>query len=518
MKENVSYRGGAIVTTSMVVNKNLKMKYYADVIERAVKGESINYLQNHRFYLNDFPKKETAIYILSINNSTIQKLDTLFQKIKLENSEEQQKNHYYEKVNWRGLFVHIARKHNEVLFAINNWSQVRSMSKKCNEFTPYLYSTKPIPENQLKRAWEEWFRTELNIRPIVEWTDDFFRWEEKLLSDFENEAVKYTLYPAIVKEQFCKSSHTIKGLNNGNPLKFYYFIQENGSISCLSQLLWKEQKVDRNFLQGNKYLAHLIQKKGDSKYVKVLLPFAYKIDFSLKTEPTIEGVKDCWQFKLSKTHYVYWALADLTHWKKAHLIAYTHGHYQQADKKIAIEFSATHKNGQGIVVNSETDNLFFSHLQYKIDFSDFADRPYVYLKENLNVNNGAPTIVTVYNNRYFSEWNMLLKNGIGLQERNEAFLTVCDHLNAEPVELLESIKSTKTSSSMVPFYPEKNDVELNIDLWDNSEEKLWNDWWEYFPQWTPTKATTIDVSLNSIDKFIQAVKEDDKGTIRNFFH
>jgi|UPI0003B7B8E5 hypothetical protein len=392
-------------------------------------------------------------------------------------SEGESRSHF-RSAKWKSLGKKLFLDHHAVFFMENQFYELYKSYLNQKEYIPYLYADERIDSRYIMESIKIWYKQEFQEELSLHFNLD---WETLFISSVvENDTnIIYRLLPAYLHHDFCKREHVIAGLNNNQQLKFYHCIKEDGTTSCVSELVWKDTKATskkEQILAGKILFGEELDKQSKS----ISLPFSYEIQCKVVTKPFQPDNKFI-NISSNLKRYVYWDISkDKSMSWEGGLTCLIAGNalFEHHSKNACVEVKLVNEKGI-LQVKSQTELALFNEL-YKENFSlsDFVNQPYPYLKQKSKGNWIAP----VYNVQYFSGENMLVEQGIGLQERNEIFLHVCQLFGFKPEGLLKRENASVTRSQL-PYHPTQNQWSIEIEVWDTKEKTVFYKVGESFGRW-----------------------------------
>jgi hypothetical protein len=359
-----------------------------------------------------------------------------------------------------------------------------------------IYAEKQINCLQIIRSITDWMSAEFNF------TFDIYEkdlcWEKICLEEKYTEGPSYNFLPAYFHHEFSKNIHIIDGINMNQALHFQHVLHDDGSSSCVSELIWASV-----YFGGKKEtdLIKSLEMLDSSDDQKISLPYSLEIKTSLISVPFEEPNARFINIKSNIKRFVYWSIKEDME-KKVNLLYFPQPRYEYGEKQAGIEINLARKNG-GIYVSTATEKDLLSNID---NLEELIDNPILFLKQQ--------NLLPVFNNLYFSGENMLVEAGLGLQERNKVFLQVSEFFGFKPRPVLTKV-SKNASRKQLPMFTNQSSKSIDIEVWDDNEKTLFNRIPTDFLYWedknTDRLTDSREFSLEEQDWLLNTQEKNTKG-------
>ena len=233
--------------------------------------------QPHFCLLNLDNYQNETIYTLTLPEQFRRMLQDTNEKIKKSKGVKEKNRHL---LHLNTLAKSLFSNHSFIFYVDDDWWK----TIENYQVRPFLYATQEIHPDFLLDTIEDWYNEDAQF-PFTYKSNETWEWEKKIIPDYKDRSEIFEFLPSYFLKEISKVSHTIEGINNGNPIHFTHHYSGDGEgASCTSDIVWMKTKVsDRELeklvkLDANNNLIYL-------KRNEVLIPARYEIKYSLKTKP-----------------------------------------------------------------------------------------------------------------------------------------------------------------------------------------------------------------------------------------
>lgn len=287
--------------------KPLKEMFYSGIDKEYSKSLQLNTIKLNDQKFNSW-KFEELLLSKEFIELIIKKIE---EKYSDQRTKGESRNHF-QTIKWKNLGKKIFLDHHAVFFMENQFNELYKIYLDQKDYIPYAYADERIDSRYILESIKVWYKHEFQEELSFQFN---IKWETRFIRSFigDNKSIIYRLLPAYLHHNFCKREHAILGLNNNQPLKFYHCLKDDGTTSCISDLIWKSTKATKEkekILIGKLLFNEDLHKKSNS----IPLPFSYEIQCRLVTKPFQPNEKFI-NINSNLKRYVYWNILKDMEWK-----------------------------------------------------------------------------------------------------------------------------------------------------------------------------------------------------------